>query len=146
MSDMFESAGNAPDMNETISFLDRAFRRKLNLSDDWETFSWEIIGNTQEDRAIGDMMVQGGVPAVIKTGKRKGGKTWKGVAVRKCIITDREIADERRMYERETGKCSTCYGTGQSWFEWSKDAGNRYHDCKKCEATGKTKIIAEAAE
>lgn len=78
--------------------------------------------------------------------KKGAKKPWKNseringglvvLADEKYFITQLEIDQEIENYEKETGKCHDCNGTGQAWYAWSKDEGNKYRDCKKCNSTG----------
>jgi len=41
-------------------------------------------------------------------------------------------------WEKQTGKCHECVGTGKRNVGWSKANGTLLQPCKKCNATGKS--------
>ncbi len=98
----------------------------------WEWFSSERIGD-------GDFLMEGGEPRTISKGPRKGHRTWKHLAPhekKKVVVTQAEIQQAEADYERDTGKCNVCGGSGQEWRGWSRDNGDRFRPCLRCDATG----------
>lgn len=112
------------------SFIDRVARKKLNAPESWTHFRWQCVGKTN------DLLVTGGIPRLLKSGPRKGKKTWDG-AGETVSITDAELAADYLVYEAETGNCHKCGGSGQEWIGWSATDGNKYQSCKSCAGTGK---------
>lgn len=48
-------------------------------------------------------------------------------------------------WERETGFCFKCKGSGRYLAKWGKEIGPVYRDCTRCGATGKSSHIEAAA-
>lgn len=51
-------------------------------------------------------------------------------------IRERELDETRELWERESGKCSECLGSGKTLASWSKRNGETFRQCKRCEGTG----------
>jgi hypothetical protein len=145
MSELFEAEAK-PTEEDNPSFLDMTVRKKIGLPVEWEIFAWSLIGNCKEDWDRGDMLVSIGVPRRLKSGPRKGKKTWRGCETRKCVVSRVEVNQTAEAWERETGKCMDCYGTGNKWSGWSRENGDRFKPCKRCEATGSAPKQTEAAQ
>lgn len=112
-----------------FSFGERVARRKLGaLPDGWEVCRWSRIGTDA-------VLYEGGVPTVIQRGPNKGKKRWRG-PVQSAVVTDAEEWAERARYERETGRCANCYGSGRQWAGWHYQEGTKYRPCRACGATG----------
>lgn len=114
-----------------MSHLDEVAKRKVSGPDGWEVYGWERVGS--------DLLVEGGVPRLLKAGPRKGQKTWRDVPVQKAVVTSAELTAEHDRYEAETGKCGDCYGKGEVFASWSATEGTKYRQCQRCGGTGTTK-------
>jgi hypothetical protein len=112
-------------------------RRKLDETPDWESFAWTRIGDMDGKKMPMDFLVKGGVPRLLKSGPRKGEKTWRDAKTRECLVTEVEINAEMARYETETGNCSDCGGSGKEWAGWSADGGTKYRACNKCDGSGR---------
>ena len=119
--------------------LDAVARRKVSGPDGWEVCAWERIGDT------GDLIVQGGVPRLLKSGPRKGEKTWRDGPVQKAVVTRAELDAEHARYEAETGKCGDCYGRGEVLKSWSAAEGLKHRECKRCAGSGNAPTEAARA-
>ncbi|HEY3494770.1 MAG TPA: hypothetical protein VGK73_08800 [Polyangiaceae bacterium] len=109
----------------------RKLAEQGTLPDGFEFFSWKVVGT---DGAL----MEGGVPRLLKSGKRKGQKTWRDCDETYCVVvTQGEVAQEERDYEQTTGKCHACYGDGQEWAGWNIYEGTKYRQCKRCGGDGK---------
>jgi hypothetical protein len=114
-----------------MSHLDTIGRRKVSGPEDWEVCAWERIGDGN------DLVVEGGVPRLLKVGPRKGKKTWRDVPLQKAVVTRDELEAEGARYEAETGNCGDCYGKGDVFAGWSSAAGTEYRTCGRCNGSGK---------
>ena len=114
-----------------IDFVEVVAKKKLNAPDDWSICGWERIGDSN------DLIVEGGVTRLLKSGKNKGRRTWLDSVISKCCVTDGEVVNAKREYEAETGNCAICCGTGQACSGWNCDSGHSYITCKRCDGTGK---------
>lgn len=110
-----------------IYHMDAVAIRKAGI-EGWEPFAWERVGE--------DSLVTGGIPSLLKSGPRKGKKTWRGKGT-SVVVTRAEVDAEAARYSAETGNCAECYGEGQVFASWHHIDGTKYHPCKACGATGK---------
>ncbi len=124
--------GRRDDMSATesrVTFFPyiEAARRKLGVGAAWD---WcKLDGRTKPHGTI----VTGGVPNIAA-----GKKAWKGVPLAKVFITDDEVATERALYEKHTGKCAECSGYGETVASVSVDRPATYRPCTKCNGTGRS--------
>ena len=98
----------------------------------WQGYSWDRLDG-------GDSLVVGCVPdGVFSRGPRKGqprfnkpvSGTTKKIAV---SYTEMQAAAER--YEKETGNCWHCKGTGEGFKGWHHETGEKRDTCPKCGGT-----------
>ena len=102
-----------------------------------EGWTWRVLDGYK--KPPGYTEVKGAAPIGKYTrGPRKGEPKWPKAEVYDILwIKDSEFDETKRLWEEETGKCSTCYGTGQEHVGWSKAEGSKHKPCEKCNATGK---------
>ncbi len=112
-----------------MNHMETVARRKAGGSDAWEFCAWESVGE-------GGMIVEGGIPRLLKAGPRKGKKTWRDMPTQKVVVTAAEIDVEHARYEAETGKCGDCFGNGQKFARWSQANGVELKECGPCKGTG----------
>lgn len=110
--------------------MDEAARRKVGGPEGWQVCAWERIGDGN------DLVVEGGVPRLLKSGRHKGKPTWRDVPTQKTVVTGAEIEAEKTRYMAETGKCAECYGKGQVMASWSVVDGVKHRTCRRCNGTG----------
>ena len=122
-----------------MNFYEVIARRKLGKGQEWEAFRFEAIGS--------DLLVEGGIPRLLKSGPRKGRKTWREAKTSRVVISLSDIELEVAAYESETGNCSECLGAGQTAWSWSSDE-IKYRACRRCNGTGKhaIKLFADREE
>lgn len=121
-------------------------REKFNLPVDWQIYRWEAKSHDTKDAYL---IVTGAVcTEVYKSGKYKGTKNWdKRDRSTEAVVSLRldEHRDWLLQWERRTGKCSECCGSGQSWRGWHHIKGNTFKPCKRCDATGRAPSMNEVA-
>ena len=120
-----------------MNHMDEVARRKVNGPEGWETCGWERIGDGN------DFIVNGGVPRMLKAGKRKGQKTWRDSVIERAVVTDAELKAEHARYEAATGKCGDCFGKGEVFASWSAAEGVKHRACKRCAGTGSAPTTGE---
>lgn len=118
---------------ERICFYERIARRKLGVGVDWRWCTLNAIGPDA-------VKVEGGVPRLLKSGQRKGQPTWRDTPLQACIVTTRDLEEERTAYENTTGRCWECLGTKQVVASVSATEGSKYKECRRCGATGLSRI------
>lgn len=120
-----------------MNHMETVARRKVGGSEDWEYCRWERIGEGR------DMIVEGGIPRLLKSGPRKGQKTWKDQPTQKAVVTGDEMDAEHARYETDTGHCGDCFGRGQVLSRWSKANGLETKTCPRCGGIGAKPSNAE---
>jgi hypothetical protein len=110
-----------------INHVDQVAKNKMGVPG-WEPYAWERIGKD-------GLLVTGGIPRLLKSGPRKGEKTWDG-EVNKVVVVEAEVDAEKSRYEEETGKCHKCLGAGEVISGWSKETGRRMLKCPRCLGCG----------
>lgn len=113
----------------SLNSYERVARRKLKITD--EAWTWCNLQRCGPDAT----KVEGGVPRLLKSGPRKGRPTWRDTKLDVCIVTDAEVAADRKEYEATTGNCFECTGTKQVCWSVSTE-GRKYKACPRCNATG----------
>lgn len=121
-----------------IDFREEIARRKLGVSPEWRWCSLKAIGPD-------GTLIEGGVPRLLKSGKRKGRNTWRDAILQSCIVTDAEVSAERSSYEDRTGNCWECQGTKQVFHSWTSTEGASYRECRRCDGAGLRPKVATAA-
>ncbi len=117
--------------------MERVARRKLGaVPEGFEFFSWRVIGETDASE------FRGGVPRILKSGPRKGEKTWKGSVVHTAIVTEAEGRAEQIRWVAETGSCGECLGSGERFKSWSVTEGTKHAPCRDCDGTGKAQAAS----
>lgn len=96
----------------------------------WEPYLYERIGTD-------GVLMTGSVPRLLKSGPRKGKKTWYLKGGTKVIVTHAEIDVEEAAYVARTGNCGKCYGKGDTVVGWSAVDGEKLATCKHCSGTGR---------
>ncbi|WMC11709.1 hypothetical protein PU634_04920 [Oceanimonas pelagia] len=122
-----------------LNFIEEAARKKLAAPAGWAMSGWERVGDTN------DLIVKGGIPYTVKSGTNKGRRSWQGVKLDRAAVTEAETRQAKLDYERDTGNCAVCQGSGKAWAGWDHIDGNRYEPCQRCGATGKAPLIAKEA-
>lgn len=113
---------------DRLTHIDAVAIRKSGI-EGWEPFRYEFI-------APDSNLVTGGIPRILKSGPRKGRKTWDGKGTR-VVVTRAEIEAEKQRYAAETGNCPECYGEGEIFASWHHERGTTYKPCPHCGGTGK---------
>ena len=120
----------AGEEKKMIDFMTICARKKLGNAE-WQ---W-----CTSERVEGGFLVTGGVPGVYKSGKKKGRTKWPKKSECDRIIVTLEDRDAAIVeYEKETGKCAWCEGSGKTLSRWSRDRGSEFRQCEKCDGTGCT--------
>ena len=88
-------------------------------------------------------IIKGGVPgAVFKSGKNKGKpNVAKWTSPAELVISAHEMKERKAKWEKDTGLCSFCTGSGQTFASYSTKDGTTTRDCAACKATGKAPAL-----
>ena len=106
-------------------------RELYGLSPDWHAHTWAAKG----DRDNGYTELTGGI---VRDRDLTGEWDWGGSRQENTYAVPEAMYRKwLRSWEIETGKCSTCQGTGQEVVGVSAADGVRHSLCLKCGGTGK---------
>ncbi|MHA6731788.1 hypothetical protein [Devosia sp. A369] len=112
--------------------------QKAGMPEGWRWFSSELL-NYQAPRSAQSYLLCGAVVPNITKGKHAGHPAWKGrdkTKDRSFSVSCPALEEFKAEWERAEGKCHECFGTGEAWAGWAKDAGTVYRTCKRCGGTG----------
>lgn len=108
-------------------------REIFNLPPEWKITMWKVVGDKPPLKGItitGAVMVE-----TFKKGPRKGRPSWakrdRDTEMSITLLDDMHTAWLER-WERETGKCCRCDGTGREWAVWHHETGTRTRACSRC--------------
>jgi hypothetical protein len=95
----------------------------------WKAFRWQ--------QADGGHIVTGAIPiGTYRSGPRKGRPKYpKDSQI--VVVTTEELNAKAKEYEKETGNCWECKGTGLVFVGWSKAEGSKRNTCPRCSGVGK---------
>ena len=120
-------------------------REFYGLPADWECYKWEVHG----DKGTGYITLTGGVYRhKLLRGPRKGQTNYRKPepgTEQTIALPYAAQAAWRVQWERETGHCSYCEGTGQALSGWRAKTGNSYVTCLKCDGTGRAALTQAPA-
>lgn len=114
-------------MSKKIHHMDAVAIRKAGI-EGWEPFKFQLVGE--------DSLITGGIPRLLKSGPRKGRKTWDGKGT-SVVVTRSEVEAEAARYAAETGNCSKCYGEGKVFKSWNHIEGTKHKECPNCKGSGR---------
>lgn len=113
--------------------------------DQWNLTAHRVYGKPKEwawcsldamDVPPGFVKVTGAVPSgVVKSGARKGRPKFPK-ELETIWMKHSDIAGVKADWERETGRCCECWGTGGTVVSASVSEGTRYRRCRKCGGSG----------
>lgn len=120
-----------------IDWFNKTVERVHSLSPDWRWFKVDC-----HNKPDGYMELVGAVPiGFIKCGPRKGLPKWPPVSACQTVwIRFGEVEETKRIWEKQTGQCANCEGTGETVWSTSFVAGKterKMKPCVKCQGSGK---------
>jgi hypothetical protein len=132
---------------ERLNLYEVHAREKAGMPEEWKVFRWECFPKSGQEETI-YVEVTGAV-ALIKyqSGPRKGKTNWSKCSSRKTVVlpveAHKQWCDE---WERRTGLCQECTGTGELLKRVSVKDGVEYRPCGKCRGTGKAPSVLGSPE
>jgi hypothetical protein len=108
-------------------------RRVHSLPPDWQARVYHSLHPLGYAKLIGTEPI-----GTISRGPRKGQLKWPPRNQwRAVVISHEQVAETRRQWEAETGRCSWCGGSGQQLNGVSVAEGPWYRTCGGCGGAGK---------
>lgn len=116
------------------SFFNETVQRLHGVSPEWHWCAIDASGSPG-----GYIKITGCVPiGRVTRGPRQGRLKWPPKKDMQSFWVHRsDLEESSLMYERDTGNCRVCSGSGQEWCGWHHIEGNKYRPCSRCKATGK---------
>lgn len=110
-------------------------REALGMPPEWKIMRWEAKGEYPNYYGV---LVTGAIPGPLKTrGKNKGHPNWsKRTMEASFTITKQAEKAWLAAWERDTGFCHRCHGSGQKFKSWNCETGSSYEPCPHCSASG----------
>jgi len=109
-------------------WMSETAREKFNLSEEWR---W-----AQSEAIPGGFLLKGSITTEKKSKDGKTKTRWER-PLDKYIITKEDTRRCEENYEKSTGNCARCEGTGKHCCGWNKDTGNDFETCGTCKGSGK---------
>jgi hypothetical protein len=111
-------------------FLALAAREVHGLPDEWRPCIYESLD--------GGFLLHGAAPlGVYSRGPRKGRPKWPPTKdLRRVIVTRAQVEIAKFNYERATGECHGCGGTGQTVKSMGLGQATTYRACAACNGSG----------
>jgi hypothetical protein len=130
----------APERVSPPDFWNLMAREVYAMPEGWAWFRLESVG-PDHSRDLCVSMVTGAVcTAKYTKGPNKGSPNWK----RRDRATEQTIAIPFRdldafceAWERKTGLCASCGGSGEAITGWNGETGNSYCKCVRCFGSGR---------
>lgn len=105
------------------------------LPDQWEMVGAEVHGGIGQSTEY--TLYEGAVYSKTLFGERDFKNPQEGTE-RKLALPTVIYRNWLAQWERETGYCYKCQGSGLEKTGWSAKAGTRYCSCDRCKATGES--------
>lgn len=133
--DMFEPPKPVapPSPVQPPNFREMVAHRFAGGEPGWHWSKIEYIGEGEGAGAL----IEGGVPNLDHEGKRR----WTGVVLDRVFVSEAQVAAEALAWERSTGKCLACGGSGQENTGWCHKDGEKYRTCTRCNGDGKALAV-----
>lgn len=128
----------------SVDWIIETARKVCGVPDGWRWHTSTVGVPGGKELPVGTFRVQGGIPQRFFTkGKRKGRPDWKCCTEARVVFFTREdITRVQQEWERETGKCAQCEGSGQEWAGYNVRTGDRFRKCLLCGGSGKRCEVA----
>ena len=112
-------------------------REMFGFAREWELVSWEVKGKGATEY----LEIVGGVYRTIYTKGKNAGRINFSKPEPDTLATVALPTKAHDVWisnwEKDTGHCHRCFGTGQACTGWSAAEGSRFSPCKRCDATGR---------
>lgn len=119
-----------------VNLIEEHAREKVNAPPEWSPYHYEWLPKDSTRKEV--LEVRGCIKYIISRGKNKGKRGWmKKEFNRTTYITPDENEKWCKEWEKKTGLCSHCKGSGKVANGWNIETGIRYKQCSECNGMGK---------
>jgi hypothetical protein len=130
---------------DRVDFLNEYAIKRCGMPEGWAWFKWEATGPFDKNapKAAKGHLIVGAVAPKKTRGKYAGAPNWKARdKATECTlsISATDLDGFVAEWERETGACSDCFGSGQSVSGWNRVDGTTYRPCRRCNSSGRAPI------
>ena len=122
-----------------VKLLEKQAKEKFSLPENWEWFRWETLPHPPANHTFVKLT---GCPITerYKSGKRKGRPKYSLATSMSVTITLAEHEAYLLAWEKETGQCSACTGSGEELERWHHIDGTKMRPCGKCNGSKKATV------
>jgi hypothetical protein len=118
----------------SLAIIEARLRTIHNLSESFRFFRWECLPKFMPTLYV---ELEGGECPLKTRGKNKGCPDFSKLQFRTTFtVTAVEVSQWEAEYERETGNCKKCCGSGKAAASYSVVSGMTYRDCCRCQGSG----------
>jgi hypothetical protein len=129
-----------------VELFEQCAREKAGMGEGWKMWACECLPH--HPLPTERVQVTGACAPLHDRGKRAGYPDWDrkdNSTIRTVCITLEGYAARVLEWERKTGLCANCEGSGDELIGWSIATGVERGPCTKCGTTGKSRSSSEEA-
>lgn len=129
-----EPTAAAP-VNERIDLYCEHAKEKRGLPANWRIYKWECFPKGAGETIY--VAVTGAVCEHFKKGTAH--RNWRLLDKTTECTVNLPVAEHevwKLQWEKRTGKCHECVGTGEVFAGWSAAEGTRFRGCSRCKGSG----------
>jgi hypothetical protein len=120
---------------QNVAIAEIMVREKFGLPPEWKAVEFECLPRSGPTAVL---RMRGGVYPPKKSGINKGRPNYRnGIREIEDYISFRDLEEYGERWQRETGNCNECMGSGQVLKSWHHIHGTTFKPCSKCRGTGK---------
>jgi hypothetical protein len=115
-----------------VDLFTECARDRLGEKPEWKLYLYEV-----KDSPHGEYYeLTGAIAPPVTKGPRKGLPNWRKMdkaTVKTVQLTIKEYEQYAADWEKRTGSCRDCFGSGKRFVGWSAETGNRFQPCDRCD-------------
>jgi hypothetical protein len=128
----------------SMTLLEEHAREKAGASEEWKVYLWECLPAGDPTQVY---RLTGAIAPLSQHGPQKGNRAWwkmDKATVQTVYISATDHERWQRNWERKTGKCAECQGSGRTWATLRVDKPTECRPCSRCAGSGKPKGEVDA--
>lgn len=120
-----------------LKIVEEHLRKQHGLPEDFHFFRWACFPQgIGMDQPVLYYELEGGRCPLLTRGENRGSPNWRKLWEKRKFVVKTEEADAwADAWERQTGKCARCHGSGQVTKSVNRE-GVVYRACPDCSGTG----------